>query len=164
MSENNVTRISVLGSTGSVGEQALDVAAKFGYEVCALSANKNSKRVEDGIVAAERTFNESKIPMPPLVLFSLELPLKSLPNITGFSSAFSSKATKTTSPTTKLLNIPGGMFTRASASTGAELEAVSNKGILTIQRFPAPFIDRIIAFVIKINTSFNLIFFINQII
>ena len=37
MSENNVTRISVLGSTGSVGEQALDVAAKFGYEVCALS-------------------------------------------------------------------------------------------------------------------------------
>ncbi len=47
MSENNVTRISVLGSTGSVGEQALDVAAKFGYEVCALSANKNSKRVEE---------------------------------------------------------------------------------------------------------------------
>lgn len=47
MSENNVTRISVLGSTGSVGEQALDVAAKFGYKVCALSANKNSKRVEE---------------------------------------------------------------------------------------------------------------------
>ena len=47
MSENNVTRISVLGSTGSVGEQALDVAAKFGYEVGALSANKNSKRVEE---------------------------------------------------------------------------------------------------------------------
>ena len=47
MSENNVRRISVLGSTGSVGEQALDVAAKFGYEVCALSANKNSKRVEE---------------------------------------------------------------------------------------------------------------------
>jgi 1-deoxy-D-xylulose 5-phosphate reductoisomerase len=42
MSENNVTRISVLGSTGSVGEQALDVAANFGYEVCALSSNKNS--------------------------------------------------------------------------------------------------------------------------
>ena len=47
MSENITTKISVLGSTGSVGEQALDVAAKFGYEVEALSANKNFSRVEE---------------------------------------------------------------------------------------------------------------------
>lgn len=47
MQENNITKISVLGSTGSVGEQALDVAAKFGYQVNSLSANKNAKRVEE---------------------------------------------------------------------------------------------------------------------
>ena len=39
--------IAVLGSTGSVGEQALDVADKFGMRVSAISANKNVKRVEE---------------------------------------------------------------------------------------------------------------------
>ena len=39
--------IAVLGSTGSVGEQALDVADKFGMRVSAISANKNFKRVEE---------------------------------------------------------------------------------------------------------------------
>ncbi len=38
--------IAVLGSTGSVGEQALDVADKFGMNVSAISANKNFLRVE----------------------------------------------------------------------------------------------------------------------
>ena len=47
MNENNITKISVLGSTGSVGEQALDVAAKFGFEVEYLSANKNAARVAE---------------------------------------------------------------------------------------------------------------------
>ena len=47
MQELKKTKISVLGSTGSVGEQALDVAAKFGYEVTAISANKNASRVEE---------------------------------------------------------------------------------------------------------------------
>lgn len=37
----------VLGSTGSVGEQAIDVAQKFNVTVDALSAHKNSKRVEE---------------------------------------------------------------------------------------------------------------------
>ena len=37
----------VLGSTGSVGEQAIDVAKKFNVKVDALSAHKNSKRVEE---------------------------------------------------------------------------------------------------------------------
>ena len=64
---------------------------------------------------------------------------------------FSSKATKTTSPTTKLLNSPGVILTNASASTGAELEAVSNNGILTMQRFAAPFIERTRALVTKIS-------------
>ena len=43
----NKPTISVLGSTGSVGEQALDVADKFGLGVSCVSANKNSKRVEE---------------------------------------------------------------------------------------------------------------------
>ena len=52
MSNNNISDISnktiaVLGSTGSVGEQALDVADKFGIKVSCVSANKNSKRVEE---------------------------------------------------------------------------------------------------------------------
>ena len=46
MQKNKKTKISVLGSTGSVGEQALDVAEKFGFEVTSISANKNSERVE----------------------------------------------------------------------------------------------------------------------
>ena len=37
----------VLGSTGSVGEQALDVAQKTGAPVLALSANRNAKRVAE---------------------------------------------------------------------------------------------------------------------
>lgn len=49
---NNISDISnktiaVLGATGSVGEQALDVADKFGIRVSCVSANKNSKRVEE---------------------------------------------------------------------------------------------------------------------
>ena len=39
--------IAVLGSTGSVGEQALDVADKFGMTVSAISANRNVRRVEE---------------------------------------------------------------------------------------------------------------------
>ncbi len=37
----------ILGSTGSVGEQAIDVAEKFGVAVDAISAHKNAKRVEE---------------------------------------------------------------------------------------------------------------------
>lgn len=37
----------VLGSTGSVGEQAIDVAQKFKVSVDAISAHKNVKRVEE---------------------------------------------------------------------------------------------------------------------
>lgn len=59
MQENNITKISVLGSTGSVGEQALDVAAKFGYQVNSLSANKNAKRVEE----QARRFNVKSVAM-----------------------------------------------------------------------------------------------------
>ena len=39
-------KVAVLGSTGSVGEQALDVARRFGMQVVALSANQNVERVE----------------------------------------------------------------------------------------------------------------------
>lgn len=37
----------ILGSTGSVGEQAIDVAQKFGVAVDAISAHKNAKRAEE---------------------------------------------------------------------------------------------------------------------
>ena len=57
--QENITKISVLGSTGSVGEQALDVAAKFGYTVNSLSANKNSARVEE----QARRFNVKAVAM-----------------------------------------------------------------------------------------------------
>ena len=51
--------ISVLGSTGSVGEQALDVADKFGLRVSSVSANTNSKRVEE----QARKFSLSSVAM-----------------------------------------------------------------------------------------------------
>ena len=38
--------VSILGSTGSVGEQAIDVAVKNGIRVNCLSANQNARRVE----------------------------------------------------------------------------------------------------------------------
>ncbi len=38
--------VSILGSTGSIGTQALDVARAGGYKVCALAANKNVKLLE----------------------------------------------------------------------------------------------------------------------
>jgi 1-deoxy-D-xylulose-5-phosphate reductoisomerase len=51
--------IAVLGSTGSVGEQALDVADKFGMRVSAISANRNYKRTEE----QARKFGVSRIAM-----------------------------------------------------------------------------------------------------
>lgn len=57
--ENSKPAISVLGSTGSVGEQALDVAEKFGLRVNSVSANKNSKRVEE----QARKFSLSSVAM-----------------------------------------------------------------------------------------------------
>jgi len=39
--------IAILGSTGSVGEQAIDVAKKMNIGVSAISANQNYKRVEE---------------------------------------------------------------------------------------------------------------------
>ena len=45
--EETKRTIAVLGSTGSVGEQALDVADKFGLGVSCISANRNFLRVEE---------------------------------------------------------------------------------------------------------------------
>ena len=55
----NVKNIAVLGSTGSVGEQALDVAARQDFHVSAISANKNYERVEE----QARRFNVSAVAM-----------------------------------------------------------------------------------------------------
>ena len=59
MQKNENIKISVLGSTGSVGEQALDVAGRFGYEVTSISANKNAARVEE----QARRFNVKSVAM-----------------------------------------------------------------------------------------------------
>ena len=59
MQSNKNIKISVLGSTGSVGEQALDVAGKFGYEVTSISANKNAARAEE----QARRFNVRAVAM-----------------------------------------------------------------------------------------------------
>ena len=47
MIDNKQKNIAILGSTGSVGEQAIDVADKMNMRVTALSANSNFKRVEE---------------------------------------------------------------------------------------------------------------------
>ena len=47
MMEYTQTKVAVLGSTGSVGEQALDVADRLSMNVTAISANRNYKRVEE---------------------------------------------------------------------------------------------------------------------
>lgn len=45
--KRNYPSITVLGSTGSIGEQALDVAKQTGARVNAISANRNVKRMEE---------------------------------------------------------------------------------------------------------------------
>ena len=57
--QNGSIKISVLGSTGSVGTQALDVAQKFGLTVTSISANKNVKAVEE----QARRFGVSSVAM-----------------------------------------------------------------------------------------------------
>lgn len=47
MQDNMYPDMIILGSTGSVGEQAIDVARGLGVHVNAISANKNVKRVEE---------------------------------------------------------------------------------------------------------------------
>ena len=57
--QNENIKISVLGSTGSIGTQALDVAQKFGLTVTSISANKNVKAVEE----QARRFGVSSVAM-----------------------------------------------------------------------------------------------------
>jgi hypothetical protein len=64
----------------------------------------------------------------------------------------------TTSLTFKLLKIPGGILIKAVASTGFVIDADLNKGISTVHRVPAAFIDLIIAFVIKTNRLLNFLY------
>ncbi len=42
-------KLTILGSTGSIGTQALDVVQKMGYEVVALTASRNAKELEKQI-------------------------------------------------------------------------------------------------------------------
>lgn len=47
MTKTNVGSLTILGSTGSVGEQAIDVALQEAIPVNALCANKNARRAEE---------------------------------------------------------------------------------------------------------------------
>ena len=40
-------KVSILGSTGSIGTQAIDVCMSSGFEVVSLSANKNIKLLSE---------------------------------------------------------------------------------------------------------------------
>ncbi|MCD8025393.1 MAG: 1-deoxy-D-xylulose-5-phosphate reductoisomerase [Clostridiales bacterium] len=44
-----IKNISILGSTGSIGTQTLDVADKLGLNVCALTASTNIKKLEEQV-------------------------------------------------------------------------------------------------------------------
>lgn len=58
-SSNNETKIAVLGCTGSVGTQALDVAQRLNAKVTCLSANTNYKEAE----SYARRFNVDAVSM-----------------------------------------------------------------------------------------------------
>ena len=47
MIEYKEKNVAVLGSTGSVGEQALDVADRLSMNVTSISAHRNYRRVEE---------------------------------------------------------------------------------------------------------------------
>ena len=47
MGKSMYPSVTILGSTGSVGEQAIDVAVRNQITVNALCANRNVKRVEE---------------------------------------------------------------------------------------------------------------------
>ena len=47
MLSENKAKMMILGSTGSVGEQAVDVAKMMGVTVDAISAHKNVQRAEE---------------------------------------------------------------------------------------------------------------------
>ncbi len=62
--------ISVLGSTGSIGTQTLDVARMHGVKVCAITANRNIKLLEEQarefkpelvVVSDESLYNDLKL-------------------------------------------------------------------------------------------------------
>lgn len=52
-------KIALLGSTGSIGVQSLDVCEKAGYQVTALAANTDAKKVEE----QARLFRPEKVAM-----------------------------------------------------------------------------------------------------
>ncbi|MBE6545971.1 MAG: 1-deoxy-D-xylulose-5-phosphate reductoisomerase [Ruminococcaceae bacterium] len=49
MTDHTQKNIAILGSTGSVGEQAIDVAERMAMRISAISANRNYKRVEEQV-------------------------------------------------------------------------------------------------------------------
>ncbi|MEG2016746.1 MAG: 1-deoxy-D-xylulose-5-phosphate reductoisomerase, partial [Oscillospiraceae bacterium] len=42
-------KLSILGSTGSIGKQALEVSKKCGFEVTAITASSSAKELENQI-------------------------------------------------------------------------------------------------------------------
>ena len=64
--------ISILGSTGSIGRQTLDVAEQLGLRVAALTANSNVERME----AQCRKFRPRLAVMTEEAVFSSPWPLR----------------------------------------------------------------------------------------
>ena len=59
-----IKKISILGSTGSIGVQALDVVDNLGLEVTALTASTNTQKLEQQVrkykTAVAVLFDEEK--------------------------------------------------------------------------------------------------------
>lgn len=123
--------ISVLGSTGSVGEQALDVADKFGYQITALSANKNFLRVEE----QARKFNVSSVAMADetaaneLKIRLADTPIKIFSGENGICEMVSEDNAETV--VNSIIGEAGLMPTLAVIENGARL-ALANKESLVV--------------------------------
>ena len=53
--------VSILGSTGSIGTQALEVCEVHGIEVKALAAKRNEELLEKQVAAALHYLNENHV-------------------------------------------------------------------------------------------------------
>ena len=131
MYKDNKVKISVLGSTGSVGEQALDVAAKFDFEVTSISANKNAARVEE----QARNFNVKSVAMAnedaarELKLRLSDTPIKVYSGDNGICEMISQDSAETV--VNSIIGEAGLMPTLAVIDRGARL-ALANKESLVV--------------------------------
>ena len=91
-----IKNISILGSTGSIGCQTLEVARMHGYRVRGLSANNSTKLIEEQArefcpefvcLNDEKAYNDIKIRLSDTDIKILSLPVISPPIIFAPQSA-----------------------------------------------------------------------------